>query len=74
MYVTRFNAVDLGDRYYSKVNDGHRMHDWHQKFTFGLLKLVTVNVYVRYSKQQYYDWIDFRRNLGKQLSVYSLNQ
>ena len=47
MYVTRFNAVDLGDRYYSKVDDGHRVHDWHTKLFFALLKLGTINSYIR---------------------------
>ncbi len=27
MCVTCFNAVDLGDHYYAKVDDGHRVHN-----------------------------------------------
>ncbi len=68
LYVTRFNAVDLGDRYYSKVDDGHRVHDWHTKLWFALVKLGTVNCYARCISSIYQDWIDFRRNLGEELS------
>ena len=70
LYVSRFNAVDLGDRYYAKVNDGHRIMDWHSKMLYAILKLGNVNVYVRFLTEQHCDWIDFRRNLGKQLIKY----
>lgn len=69
MYVTRFNAVDLGDRYYSKVDDGHRVHNWHTKLWFAILKLGIVNCYVRSIFYKYEDWIDFRRTLGIKLAT-----
>jgi len=68
MYVSCFNAVDLGDRYYAKVDDGHRVHNWHTKLFFALLKLGTVNVYVRCIFQHYQDWIEFRKTLGENLA------
>ena len=67
LYVSRFNAVDLGDRYYAKVNDGHRIHDWHSKMLYAILKLGMVNAYIYQSQHEYHDWIDFRRNLAIQL-------
>jgi hypothetical protein len=67
LYVSRFNAVDLGDRYYAKANDGHRIHDWHSKMLYAILKLGMVNAYVYQSQHEHHDWIAFRRNLGIQL-------
>jgi hypothetical protein len=69
MYVTRFNAVDLGDRYYAKVGDGHRVHNWHTKMFFAILKLGTVNCYVQCISNHYQDWIDFRCDFGAKLAL-----
>ncbi len=66
-YVSRFNAVDLADRYYSKVDDGHRIEDWHTKLCIAILKLGVVNVYARTIATSYQNWVDFRTNLGKKL-------
>ena len=67
LYLTCFNAVDLGDRYYAKVDDGHTKLDWHQKMIYALLKLGIVNSYIFFIHKEWCDWIDFRRKLGKKL-------
>ena len=46
LYLTCFNVVDLGDRYYAKVDDGHTKLNWHQKMIYALLKLGIVNSYI----------------------------
>jgi hypothetical protein len=70
-YVSRFNTVDLGDRFYAKVDDHHRIMDWHSKMLYAILKLGVVDCYVYYIKRDYQDWIDFRRQLGVQLLKFS---
>ena len=69
LYVTRFNAVDLSDCYYSKANDSLECMIG-IKSSYGLLKLATVNVYIRSIKREYHDWINFRRNLANSLIKY----
>ena len=56
LYVTRFNAVDLADRYYAKVVDGHRVLNWHTKLFYAIVKLGMINVYVTSMIEEWNDW------------------
>ena len=67
MYVTRFNAVDLADRYYAKVVDGHRVLNWHTKLFYAIVKLGMINVYVASMIEEWNDWAKFRLLLAKEL-------
>lgn len=66
-YVTRFNAVDMGDHWYAQVDDHHRVYEWHSKMLTAILRLGMVNVWVYHCQKKYNDWVDFRRELGKQM-------
>jgi hypothetical protein len=72
LYLTRFNAVDLGDRYYAKVDDGHTNSDWHSKMLFAILKIGIIDCYVYFIQKKWCNWIDFRRELAKQIMTLEL--
>jgi len=66
-YVTRFNAVDMGDRWYSAVDEHHKCYDWHTKMLLAIMKLGMVNVWVYHCKVKYSNFVDFRKELAKQM-------
>ena len=50
-YVTRFNAVDIGDRWYAEADDHHRVYDWHTKMFMAIVKLGIVNTWIYFSQK-----------------------
>ena len=68
-YVTRFNAIDMADRWLGEVDSHHRTYNWKTKMLVMILRIGILNSWIYHVQIQYQDWIDFRR-LGIQLMKY----
>lgn len=71
-YKLHFNLIDLADRYWYKAYEGHRNLHWRSKMLFGLMRLVTINVWGFVTGVKYHKWQDFRIKLAQELMEYEL--
>eukprot|EP01119_Soliformovum_irregulare_P012458 TRINITY_DN3241_c0_g1_i7.p1 TRINITY_DN3241_c0_g1~~TRINITY_DN3241_c0_g1_i7.p1 ORF type:complete len:423 (-),score=57.45 TRINITY_DN3241_c0_g1_i7:83-1351(-) len=69
-YAANFNAVDLGDRYFSKTTHGHTIKTWTVMMLLALLRLQMVNLYVASLNLEYRTYLQLRTEMALALCNY----
>ena len=64
MYIDRFNLIDLGNRDYCKIDDGHAIKDWRSKMIDSIFNLTLRNSFVMYQCTALVDFIGYRKELA----------
>ena len=67
LYGDHFNSVDLADKYWYNVNDGHRNEQWKSHLFLGLMRFQILNSWVMGNSAMPESWTTFRENLSKEM-------
>lgn len=67
LYGDHFNIVDIADKYWYTVNDGHRNEQWKSHLFLGLVRFQILNCWVMGNSVMPESWTTFRENLAKEM-------
>ena len=72
-YREWFNIIDIADGYWYSVEDNHHTQSWGCKMIHAILRHIMLISWAYHSLSKYESWIDYRTNVGRELTKYSLD-